>query len=572
MQSLPVPDWLRTYPRAWFSRDLLAGLTVGVMLVPQGMAYALLAGLPPVYGLYAAAAPPLVYALFGTSRHLAVGPVAMDSLLVAAGVGALAAPGSAEYLGLAVALALLVGVLQVVAGWLRLDFLVHFIARPVLAGFISAAAVVIVVSQLGALFGLSLARGNVLTTLADLERQLSAAHLPTIALGVFSIGLLLTLKRGWPRVPAALVLVVAAVAISRFAGLDERGVHLVGAVPSGLPGFALPELDWTTARALLPTAVVIAFIGFLESYAVGQTIQRRHGNYTVQPHRELIAVGLGNVAASLFSGFPGAGGLSRSAVNEQAGARTQVAGVVSAGLVVLTLLFLTDFFHHLPLVALSAIIVTAVVRLIDWRTVLRLWRTHRSDFWLFLATAGGTLALGVAEGILVGMVLSLGVVIFRLSRPHYAVLGRSTDGTVYRNQERFAEAVQPIPNALLFRFDAPLSYVNAAYFQSRVQQRTAAHTDLRYFLLDARAVTHIDATGMDTLREVVRELREREVEVFVVHAIGPVRDLLYREEFLDLLGEDHLLNDLDEATQWIEGKRAPSNERRCFATQHQMFG
>lgn len=564
---LPAADWLRLYRPSWFTADLMAGLTVGVLLIPQGMAYALLAGLPPVYGLYAAVVPQLIYALFGTSRRLAVGPVAIDSLLVAAGVGALAVPGSAEYIGYAILLAFLAGTIQFFTGLFRLDFLVNFISRPVLSGFISAAAVVIATSQLGTILGLDLERSHVFSTLGQIFAQFDSVHGISWLLGGLSVVFLLFSKKYFPRLPAALAVVLFGIGASIAFSFESTGVAVIGTVPGGLPAFALPVFDGTAARTLLPTAFSIAFIGFMEAYAVGQTLQRRHRDYEIRSRHELMALGLANMIGSFFAAYPGTGGLSRSAVNDAAGAKTPISGLVSAALVVLTLLFLTRCFYHLPLPVLSAIIVTAVINMIDIATARRLWRSHRSDFWLFGLTAIGTLYLGAAEGIVLGVLLSLGVVIYRLSRPHYAVLGRSDEGELYRNRERFA-TVTPVSGALLFRFDAPLSYTNSAFFRGTVRELAGAQPDLRYFLLDARALTHIDATGMDTLRELIGELRQQEVELLVVNAIGPVRDLLYGENLIGLLGEDHLFNDLVEAVSWIEQRAVPTGELRGFATEH----
>jgi sulfate permease, SulP family len=436
-RRVPIIAWIRTYGRADLGRDAAAGLTTAVMLVPQAMAYAMLAGLPPIVGLYAAVAPLLLYAIFGTSRQLAVGPVAMDSLLVAASVGAIATTGTAEYVAYAALLAAMVGVVQLGMGVLRLGFVVEFLSLPVISGFTSAAAIIIGASQLPHLLGLPApGSSQVHDILAGAVAGLGAVNPITLAIGLSSMALLVGLARVAPRLPRALVVVaLGSLAVWLF-DLHERGVAIVGHVPSGLPVPALPVWDAGVVRDLVPAAFIIALIAFMEAISVAKAFARRN-RYDIDANQELIGLGAANLGAALFRGYPVAGGFSRTAVNAQAGARTQMAAIVTAAIVAMTLLLFTSLFHYLPKAVLAAIIMTAVIGLIDVAEARRLYRVSRPDLGLLLITFATTLTLGIQTGIFVGILASLAWFVYQANRPHVAVLGRLPGTTVYRNVERF---------------------------------------------------------------------------------------------------------------------------------------
>ncbi len=548
---LPSIDWISNYKKEWFGGDMTAGLTVGVMLIPQGMAYAMLAGLPPIYGLYASTIPLIVYALFGTSRQLAVGPVAMVALLISSGVGALAELGSAEFIALAILLALMVGIIQFGMGVLRLGFLVNFLSHPVIAGFTSAAALIIGFSQLKHLLGIDIARGKVHETILMVLENMSAINMPTLVLGAAAIVILLLLKKVNKKIPGPLIVVLFGIGAVYMMGLAEQGVKIVKDVPGGLDIFALPIIDLGSITSLIPVAFTISFIGFMESIAVAKAIQAKHKDYEVVANQELIGLGLANIAGSFFKAFPVTGGFSRTAVNDQAGAKSGLASMISAVLIIITLLFLTDYFYFLPNAILAAIIMVAVFGLIDIKEAKHLWGTDRKDFWLFMITAIGTLTLGIEEGILLGVILSLAMLIYRVSYPHIAIMGRVPGTDQYRNLERFDD-LETYEDKLIIRFDAQLYFANANYFKDYVKKALIDKPSSKYLVLDARAVNNIDSSAIHTLKDLIGELKDAGRELHFVNVKGPLRDVLKKNHITDMLGEEHFHLKLQNAIDFID--------------------
>ena len=534
---VPITEWARRYDRADLRPDLAAGLTIGAMLVPQGMAYALLAGLPPQIGLYASILPVLVYAIFGTSRQLAVGPVAIVSLLTASALAPLFEQGSAGYISAAALLALMVGLVHLVLGFGRLGFVVNFLSHSVLVGFTAAAAIIIGFSQVKHLLGISIERkDHFYETVHEVWRHLGDTHGTTLVLGAASVALLLVMKRYVPRVPSALVLVVASILTVELFDLDERGVSTVGDIPSSPPAFGLPDFDGGTIGSLVTTAFVITLVGFMESIAVAKVYARRH-RYEVDANQELIGLGAANVASGMFGGYPVTGGFSRTAVNDTAGARTPLASIITAVLVLLTVVFLTPLFTSLPKAALGAIIIVAVVNLIDIKEMRHIASVKRSDLIGLSVAFFATLALGIEVGILVAVVASMLVVFARMSKPHSAVLGRIPGTTSYRNVERFPEAEQR-DGIRIVRIDAALSFVNAQHVKKLLlaEARDMAAADPGVLLLDCSGINDIDATGAETLSEIITEIDESPTELHLCDVKGPVRDVLWRAHLWQRLG------------------------------------
>ncbi|MFZ6180446.1 SulP family inorganic anion transporter [Nannocystis pusilla] len=548
--------WIVGYGRADFAADLLAGATTAVLLVPQAMAYAMLAGLPPIAGLYAALAPPLIYAVLGTSRRLAVGPVALDSLLTAAALAPLANGDVATYVAAASALAILAGAFQAVTGALRLGFVVNFLSLPVLRGFTSAAAILIMASQLGPLLGLKLPSSALWPLLVALAEQLRAVHGPTVALGVGAVLALVGL--GKFRGKALLVVVLATVAGYVFA-LDARGLALLGPVPSGLPAPTWPAVDRELLLGLAPAAGLIALISFMEAFSSGLAVARR--GEVVEPDQELLALGFANMAAGLVRGYPIAGGLSRTAVNAQAGARSPLAGVVSAALVALTLVLFAPLLATLPRAVLSAIIVVAVARLVDVAFVRELRRTRPRELVPLAITFATTLALGVGLGLAFGVGASLLLFVLRTTRPHTAVLGRLPGTQVYRNVLRFPDA-ETVPGVVIIRLDAPLYFANATYLIDEIRRRIAAEK-ARAVVVDAGGVHDIDVSALANLRDFLGELRRHGIELYVADLKGPVRDVLARSGFTAELGPDRFSFTAHEAVQRASGDHAPTPDARA---------
>lgn len=551
MKLIPSVEWIKNYNKKWLSGDISAGLTVGVMLIPQGMAYSMLAGLPPIYGLYAVTIPLIIYALLGTSRQLAVGPVAMVSLLIASGVGQLSEAGSDEYITLSILLAFLVGSIQLSMGVFRLGFLVNFLSHPVIAGFTSSAAIIIGFSQFKHLLGVKISGEKFSEIFMQLLKEAGNIHIATLIIGVVSVILLLLVKRVNKKIPGPLVVVLLGIMVVYLGSLTNQGVKIVGDIPGGLPSFHIFSMNWDSIQTLLPTAFTIAFVGFMESIAVAKAIQARHKDYKLDANQELKALGIANIAGSFFKSFPVTGGFSRTAVNDQAGAKTGLASIISASLIIITLLFLTSYFYYLPNAVLAAIIIVAVYGLIDFKEAKYLWKTDRTDFFLFISAAIGTLVLGIEEGIILGVILSLALLIFRVSYPHYSQLGLINDGREFINVLRDKNA--KIDNKIvIMRFDAQLFFANINYFKEKVELLISERKNPEFFILDARPVSTVDSTAIHALHELIDELKSSGVTFIIANVIGPVRDKLASSGITDQIGKEKCFISLFDAYQFAK--------------------
>lgn len=551
---LPILDWLPRYNKDQFKGDVSAGLTVGVMLIPQGMAYAMLAGLPPIYGLYASTLPLILYAILGTSRQLAVGPVAMVSLLTASSIGMLAESGSETYIALAISLALVVGLIQFFLGVFKLGFLVNFLSHPVISGFTSAAALIIGISQLKHLLGVPIGRSHhVHEILLEAVGKIAEVNLPTLLIGLGGIALIIGVRKLNRSIPGSLLAVVFGILVSWGLGMAESSVKIVGEVPKGLPVFGIPGFSIDTVSTLLPIALTISLVSFMESIAVAKAVQSRHKNYKVIPDQELIALGAANIGGAFFQAYPVTGGFSRTAVNDQAGARTGMSSIISAALIILTLLFLTPLFYYLPNAILAAVIMVAVFGLIDFKEPVYLWRTDRGDFWMLIVTFVATLGLGIEQGIGIGVILSLAMMIYRTTRPHMAELGQVPGGKVYRNVGRFS-ALKKREDLLIVRFDAQLYFANINYFQDRMSEMIRAKGDrLRAIILNAESISYMDSSALHALKEFVKKYKSRNIKIYLTGVIGPVRDTLSRASLLDEIGKDRLFMTVQQAVDAFDG-------------------
>lgn len=543
---------LKGYGRADWRADLQAGLTVSVLLVPQAMAYALLAGFPPVYGLYASVVPLLIYALLGSSPHLSVGPTALVSLLVISGLRPLAPPGSELYIQLAISTALLAGLMQLLLGMVRLGVLVNFLSRPVISGFTSAAAVIIALSQIPALLGVESGRSSrIYLSLSNIFNSLDEIHWLTLALGAFSLLMLYGMRRWRPKFPAALVLVGLATGATALFSWHELGLAVVGEAPRGLPGFDIPQFDSSTLNIIWPAALTIALISFVESLAIGKSIAAQHRYYRIDPNQELVALGLSKTVGAFFQAFPTTGSFGRSAVNDAAGARTGIASLIAGLITILVLLFLTPVFYFLPQATLAAVIILAVIKLFDLATMRELWQQNRKDFATLAATFAITLFFGIQQGIIAGILLSLAFVIFRNARPHIAVLGQLGESSHFRNVNRFADARQE-EEVLIIRFDSELYFGNADYFRQTIEQLVRRKGPrLQIIILDASSMHDLDSTGTYVFRELLEDLQEKGIELYLAGVIGPVRDILYRTGLMQLIGPDQQFLDIADALQYF---------------------
>lgn len=543
----PIVGWLPEYKKAYFTGDLFAGLTVGVMLVPQGMAYALIAGLPPVYGLYASIVPQIIYALLGTSRQLSVGPVAMDSLLIAAGVSVLAVEGTDAYIGFALLLAFLVGALQLLFGMMKMGFITNLLSKPVISGFTSAAAVIIALNQLKYLLGFEIEKSTrVYEVIWSVVQGIEETHLLTFALGLLGIVIIQVMKRINKAIPGSLIAVVFGILATYFLTLNEQGVEIVKSIPSGLPSLVIPDFSLEKLGELVPLALAISVVAFMESYSVSKTLETKRKVHDVSANQELIGLGAANLIGSLFQSYPVTGGFSRSAVNEQAGARTPLASVISAALVAFTLLFLTPLFFYLPKTVLASIIMVAVYNLIDFAYMKILWKENKVEFALLIITFLVTLNFSMVPGIVSGVVLSVLLLLYRSAYPHVAVLGRLKGRAEFRNVRRFSD-LELWEDKLIIRVDAALSFINIQFLKDYLRAEVARNSKIKTVIIDAAAVGHVDATAVMGLSEILVSFKERKIRLILTDVVGPVRDILYKTGLLEELGYNNIYLSLNDA-------------------------
>ena len=545
---LPVLDWGRSYGRAALTDDLVAAVVVTIMLIPQSLAYALLAGLPPEVGLYASMVPLLAYAVFGTSRALAVGPVAVVSLMTAAAVGRIAEQGTPEYLAAALMLALLSGLFLVLLGLLRVGFLANFLSHPVISGFISAAGVIIAASQLKHILGVPAEGHTLLDLVVSLASHAHEANGATLIIGIGSLGFLFWVRSGLKTVLTRLGLparvadltakagpigaVIVTILAAAFLGLAEAGVAVVGDIPQGLPPLTLPPIDPALAWSLAGPAALIGIIGFVESVSVAQKLAAKR-RQRIDPDQELIGLGTANVAAGLTGGYPVTGGFARSVVNFDAGARTPAAGAFTAVGIGLAALFFTPLLYHLPKATLAATIIVAVLSLVDLGAVARTWRYSKSDFSAMAATILGTLALGVEIGVVVGVVLSILLLLYRMSRPHCAVVGQVPGTEHFRNVKR--HEVVTSPSVVTLRVDESLYFANARFLEDQIYALIAERPEVGHVVLMCSAVNAIDASALESLEAINHRLKDAGVLFHLSEVKGPVMDRLERASFLDEL-------------------------------------
>ena len=541
---LPILGWARSYDRNVLTSDLVAAIIVTIMLIPQSLAYALLAGLPPVVGLYASILPLVAYAIFGTSRTLAVGPVAVVSLMTASAAGAVAAQGTELYLEAAITLAALSGIMLAVLGFLRLGFLANLLSHPVISGFITASGILIATSQLRHILGVTAGGDTWPAMLGSLARAFDTINPWTLAIGLPATAFLFWVRKGLkpalvslglqPRaadivakagpVIAVVVTILAALSFD----LGARGVDLVGAIPQGLPPFALPSTDPDLIARLWVPALLISVIGFVESVSVAQTLAAKR-RQRIAPDQELIGLGAANIASAVSGGYPVTGGFARSVVNFDAGAETPAAGAYTALGIALAGLFLTPLLFHLPIATLAATIIVAVLALVDLKTPGQLWRYSKGDFAAHVATIAITLTAGVELGVIAGVVVGLLLYLWRASRPHAAIVGRVPETEHFRNVER--HRVFTVPHVLSIRIDESLTYLNARWLEEYVLEEVADRPAVRHVILMCSAVNEIDASGLESLEAINHRLIDAEIGLHLSEVKGPVMDRLQRTHF-----------------------------------------
>ena len=560
----PILGWLAQYRRDTLINDTLAGVIVAIMLVPQGMAYAFLAGLPPQMGLYAGILPLFIYALLGSSRSMAVGPVAIASLMVGEAVSQHAQPGTDLYITTAMVLALLVGLVLLLMFVLRLGSLVNFLSHSVITGFTSAAALMIAFSQLKYVFGLEFPRGHhFYETLNNLSINLPSFNPATLMIGVTAFFIMwfsknhlaALLKRMGASAQLAGSVAKAGPMFAILAGVglvvgfdlnNQHGVKIVGEIPAGLPSLSLLpfEPDWWLG--LLPAALLIALVGFLESVSVGTALASKRRE-RILPDKELIALGFANIGAAFGGAYPVAGGFGRSMVNDASGAQTTVASVITASGLALTVLYFTPWFYYLPKAVLGVIVIMAVLPLIDLSGIKKTWNFNRADALTLALTFVMVLVAGVEAGLLAGMVLSVALLLQRTSKPHVAVVGRVGDSEHFRNVKRFD--VTTYPSCMALRIDENLYFANTRYIEDEVMAQVADQPQLKHLVLICNGISFIDASALETLEMMIENLRESGITLHLSDVKGPVMDQLRQTDFLTHLQPGHVFLSTHEAMQ-----------------------
>lgn len=542
---LPVLNWAKTYDRSTFSADAVAAVIVTVMLIPQSLAYALLAGLPPEVGLYASIAPLVIYTIFGTSMTLAVGPVAVASLMTASAIGELAAVGSAEYLGAAIALAFLSGLILAAMGLMRLGFLSNFLSHPVISGFITASAFLIAFGQMKHILGVEVHGHTLLEQVGSLTQSASDTNLRTLAIGIAAIAFLVWARRSlsgllvrmglandragaFAKAAPVVAIIVTTLAVWALK-MDAQGVAVVGDIPRGLPRPSLPAFDPELWLSLLMPAFAIGLIGYVETISVAQTLAAKRRE-RIDPDQELIALGTANVGSAVSGGFPVTGGFSRSVVNFDAGARTPAAGAMTAMGIALATLFLTPLIFLLPKATLAATIIVAVLSLVEMKTLRTTWAYSKSDFAAMMGTILGTLALGVETGVAIGVLASLLLFLARTAKPHVAVVGRVPGTEHYRNVLR--HKVETSPGVLSLRVDESLYFPNARHLEDTVNDAISADPEIKHVVLMCPAVNFIDTSALESLDQINHRLLDSGVKLHLSEVKGPVMDRLEKTEFL----------------------------------------
>ncbi|WP_370444343.1 SulP family inorganic anion transporter [Aquimarina sp. AU58] len=558
----------KKYSSSFFKADCIAGITVGVILIPQAIAYALLMGVPPIYGLYACLIPLLLYAFFGTSRQLSIGPVAVTAILVMSGVSQLADPFTERFVELVLFVGFLIGILQVIMSVLRMGFLVNLISQPVISGFISAAAIIIIVSQLDQ--GLGIAIPDFKYTHQTIWYAISHfAEVNWITLGICLCSIItINVLKKWKRsFPGALTVLVITTSIAYIFDLNAKGLAIIKDVPSGLPSFSIPNMDYDTMVALIPSVLTVTFIGYVGSIGIAKSIEMKKRDHIIRPNQELFALGIAKVIGAFFQAVPSSGSYSRTAINDEAGGKTTVSSIIAALMVMFSLLFLTSFFYYIPKAVLAAIILVSVFGLINFSEAKYLFRLRRRDFIVMIITFLGTLIFGVENGIFIGVILSFVFLQYYSARPHIAELVNIPGTKYYRNINRFPDAIQS-EVYLIIRFDNQLYFGNSSYFKDAILAYVSDRERLPEFLiLDNTNMHDIDSTGLHVLDDIQQYLDGVGVQLLMVGTIGPVRDFLKRSGFTDRLGATYYYLTISDAVDHAENQTAKHKEIHEAAVQ-----
>ena len=543
--------------------DLKSGITVGVIIIPQAMAYATLAGLPAQHGLYAAFIPVLLYGLFGSSRYLSVGPAALDSMLVAAFLLSLKLTTLADYIQSAILLTFMVGIIQFLLGILKMGFIIQFFSKPVISGFTNAAVLLIGASQLAPLLGLASLR----MPAEQLSNSFGVIAITT-AIGISALLALALAKRYAPKIPIALLVVLLATVASAYFNWNEIGVREIGRIPSGLPSLSLHVFDVLLIRDLLPFAAALAILGFLSSMTIIKASESKTSVVESNPNKELRALGLANITGSFFQSYVASASFSRSAILLGGSVCSRWASIFSALLVGISLFVLTPFFTHMPIAVLAAIVIFSLLKLLSLQYPKTLWKQSKAEFLIFMTTFILTLSVGIIEGLVLGILSSLVVWVAHSVHPHYAILGQIKNTQYYKNVKRFSEDIEEEASLLLFRFDAPVFFANKDYFNKTIMEEVNKKgPELKEVVLISRAISYLDSSSVELLHHILDQLSKKGVGFSVAGAIGPTRDAMKRAGLMDRIGVDRFFAKTADAVAYLNGTSATTEHTESIATQ-----
>jgi high affinity sulfate transporter 1 len=555
---VPILDWLPKYDKAWLRGDIIAAITVWALLVPEAMAYAGIAGMPPETGLYAAPLALLGYAIFGTSRQLNVGPSSTVAALSFTVVSGIAVAGSDEFIALSITLAILTGLLLVIAGLLKMGVFADFLSKPVLGGFVIGLAISIAVGQLDKLLGFEARTMNFVPDILLIFQDVDQTNLPTLVVGLVSLGLLFFIDRFFPKLPGAITVLILAIIVSALLDLEALGVHVVGDIPAGLPPFGLPSgITPGDIFDLLPGALAIALVGFAESVAAARSYATKY-RYEINANQEMIALGVANLGAGMSNGFVVDGSLSKTAASDEAGAKSQMVSIIVAGMVLITVVALTPLFRTLPEATLGAIVIHAVWHLIKLTKLRRYYRIRQLDFWAAMTAMVGVLLLGILSGLLLAVTISLLGLLIRAKQANMAILGKLPGESVFQSVENHPEA-ETYPGLIIFRFDEQLFFANAPNFRDAVLAAVAADPSARWVLVDAGSINEIDVTGLDMLTELRDELAQDNIELRFARMKAHVREYVRRANLEESIGAEHFYLSVQAGVEAYMAEQASSS-------------
>ena len=513
---IPILKWLPNYKKKNLYYDFFAGINVGILLVPQGMAYALIAGLPPIYGLYAALTPQIVYAILGTSRQLAVGPVAIDSLIVASGLGIISVSSPEQYILMAISLAFIVGSFQIIMALFKFSFIAIFLSKPIINGFVSALAIIIGFSQLKYLLGISLSKTSLIQNiLIDIYNNINQINLPTLYLGLSSILIILLVKKYRPKFPIYFTILILGTFFSYVFNLSEKGIAVVENIPKGLPEFNLPLLNYDVFIDLFKIAITLAILGYIHAISIAKKLEEKHNYYKIDPNQELLALGMSNIIGSFFQSYPVSGGLSRSAVNDESGAKSGISAIISASIVAVIIIFFTSYLYHLPKTILSSIIIVAVINLIDYKFPKKLFLNFKDEFFLLIITFFTTIFFGIIEGIILGLFISLVIIPLRLNKPGLSINYKikyllNSKSIVSMSEKKIKKS-----NVLILELKGQLFFGNLNYLKSFIDKQNINNSFFKTLILDIEKLYHIDNSGIESLYQIINRLNNKKIRIII---------------------------------------------------------